>query len=290
MLGTQEVARDPREINDTVSDFLKLSCSATHEFWKVPVLFEDDHILAVDKPASLPASPDRSDPERPSLVKLLHAVVSAKKPWAMERGLGYLMNAHRLDEEATGVLLLAKSNRVLVSLVNLFGSQKPVQTFLALVKGLPIEDSFKVEVATAQDMALPGRMRVQPQNGNRTWTQFEVMERFRGFTLLKCFPLTERRHQIRVHLAHSGFPVCGDRTYRGKPLMLSRLKPNYRLKPNRTERPLIGSTALHAQTVAFDHPVTGQPILIEAPLPKTFQIALKYLRQYASDSNSPECD
>ena len=289
MPGTQRVAGDPGETNDTVSDVLKLSSPATHEFWKVPVLFEDEHILALDKPASLLASPDRLDPARPSLIKLLHVAVSAKKPWAMARGLGYLMNAHRLDEEASGVFVLAKTRHVLAPLANLFGSQKPVHAFLALVKGSPIEDSFKVDVATAQDAALPGRMRVQPQNGKRTWTQFEVVERFRGYTLFKCFPLTERRHQIRVHLAHFGFPVCGDKTYRGKPLMLSRLKPNYRLKPNRTERPLIGSTALHAESLSFDHPITGQPVRIEAPLPKPFQVALKYLRQYASDANPPEC-
>ena len=87
---------------------LKLSSPATREFWEIPVLFEDEHLLAVDKPSGLLSSPDRYEPNRPSLTKLLHAGIAQGKPWAKERGLTYLMPAHRLDLEASGVMLLAK--------------------------------------------------------------------------------------------------------------------------------------------------------------------------------------
>src|ERR1041384_377942 len=81
---------------------IKLSSPATREFWEIPVLFEDAHLLALDKPAGLLTSPDRYDPERPNLMGLLHAGIAAGKPWAVERGLNYLSNAHRLDFETSG--------------------------------------------------------------------------------------------------------------------------------------------------------------------------------------------
>ena len=74
---------------------IKLSSPATHEFWEIPVLFEDADLLALDKPSGLLTSPDRYDPERPNLMKLLHAGIAESKPWACERGLTYLSNAHR---------------------------------------------------------------------------------------------------------------------------------------------------------------------------------------------------
>ena len=108
-----------------MSPALKLSAPATHEFWEIPVLFEDAHLLALDKPAGLLTSPDRYDAERPNLMRLLHDGIAAAKPWARERQLTYLSNAHRLDFETSGVILLAKNKPALVALANLFGTEKP---------------------------------------------------------------------------------------------------------------------------------------------------------------------
>src|SRR5436309_15904653 len=85
----------------TVSSVIKLSSPATHEFWEIPVLFEDAHLFALDKPAGLLLTPDRYDPDpaRPNLMRLLHDSIAAGKPWAKERGLSYLSHAHRLDLE-----------------------------------------------------------------------------------------------------------------------------------------------------------------------------------------------
>ena len=107
-----------------MSAAVKLSSPATHEFWEIPVLFEDEHLLALDKPAGLLVSPDRLALERPSLMKLAHAAVAAGKPWARERNLTYLANAHRLDCETSGVLLLAKNKPALIALADQFGSRK----------------------------------------------------------------------------------------------------------------------------------------------------------------------
>jgi 23S rRNA pseudouridine955/2504/2580 synthase len=101
---------------------------------------------------------------------------------------------------------------------------------------------------------------------------------------LKCQPLTGRTHQIRAHLRHAGYPIVGDALYGGRPLLLSRLKSEYRLKPDRTERPLISDAALHAEQLTLPHPITGAMTTITAPWPKDLTVAVKYLRRYAGGS------
>ena len=265
-----------------MSAVIKLSSPATHEFWEIPVLFEDEHLLALDKPAGLPTSPDRYDLERPNLIKLLHTAIAAAKPWARERKLDYLMNAHRLDGDTSGVLLFAKNKPALIALANLFGSEQPVKKYTALANGEPPENHFEVDAKLAPHPVKTGLMCVDAKLGKKAKTRFEVLETFPrcGYTLLRCVPVISRVHQVRVHLRYAGFPVVGDNLYGGKPLWLSRLKPNYRLKPGHEERPLLSRTALHAGELSLPHPVTGITVTITSPLPKDLTVALKYLRQF----------
>ena len=244
------------------------------------MLYEDAQLLAVDKPAGLLTSPDRYDPARPNLMKLLHAGIERGTPWASTRGLDYLMNAHRLDFETSGVILLAKDRPTLVALANLFGSEKPAKEYSALVHGVPVRPVFESNAKLAPHPVTTGLMRVDEKQGKRSHTQFELVEGFGNYSLLLCRPLTGRTHQIRVHLRHAGLPVVADELYGGSPLLLSRLKPNYRLKPNRTERPLISRVALHAAKLSLVHPVTGAEVAITSPWPKDFVVAVKYLRRY----------
>jgi 23S rRNA pseudouridine955/2504/2580 synthase len=264
-----------------MSAAIKLSSPATRGFWEIPVLFEDECLLALDKPAGLPASPCRDDPHQPNLIKLLHAGIQRAAPWAKERRLTYLMNAHRLDVEVSGVILLAKNKPALIALANLFGSGKPVQNYVALIQGAPEKDQFEVDLRLAPDPAEVGLMRADTKSGKRSRTIFEVLERFSGCALLKCRPLMSRMHQIRAHLRHAGLPVVGDGLYGGKPLWLSRIKPNYRLKPGHEERPLISRAALHAGELQLPHPVTGEVVTIRAEWPKDLKVAVKYLRRFA---------
>jgi RluA family pseudouridine synthase len=264
---------------------IKLSSPATREFWEIPVLFEDEYLLALDKPARLLTSPDRFDLERPSLMELLHAGIEAGKPWARERNLTYLSNAHRLDADSDGVLLLAKTKPVLVALADLFGSPKPVKKYHALVRGNPPEEKFEVDAPIAPHLHKPGLMRVDPETGKKSKTRFEVLENFprHGYALVQCEPLIARPHQIRVHLRHVDLPVVGDELYGSKFLWLSRLKQDYRLKPGREERPLISRVALHAAELTLPHPVTKETVVIKSETPKDFKVALKYLRQYSGN-------
>jgi RluA family pseudouridine synthase len=262
---------------------IKLSSPATHEFWEIPVLYEDEFLLALDKPSRLLNSPDRYDPDRPNLMKLLHAGIAEGKPWARERGLSYLMNAHRLDFETSGVLLLAKTKPVLVDLANLFGNQQPVKGYVALAQGAPQEDHFVVQAKLAPHSVRVGTFRVDPKRGKRAETEFEVLERFGKWTLFRCQSCTGRTHQIRVHLRYAGFPIVADDLYGGSPLLLSRLKQGYRLKPGRSERPLIDRLALHVEKLSLVHPVTGQVLEMSAPWPKDLVVATKYLRRYTAE-------
>jgi len=273
-----------------VSAVIKLSSPATREFWEIPVLFEDEHLLALDKPAGLLTLPETDaavktgEPagERPSLMKLLHAAINEGKPWARERHLTYLNFEHQLEADTTGVLLLAKNKPAHIALADLFGSDQPQRKYIALVRGTLMEESFEVNAKIGPHPVRPGLMRVDKDNGKAAKTKVTLLENFTraGYALLQCEPATDRRHQLRVHLSHVDLPLVADELYGGKKLWLSRLKKDYRLKPGREERPLIARTALHAEALTLPHPVTGETVTLRSEWPKDLKVAMKYLRLY----------
>ncbi len=277
-----------------MSATIKLSSPATREFWEIPVLFEDEHLLALDKPAGLLTWPEaeiaaatKSDVEvveRPNLMKLLHAGIAAGKPWAVERQLTYLNNEHRLDGDTSGVILLTKNKDAHVALGNLFSCDQPLRKYLGLVRGTLIEPSFEINFRLGEHAVKAGLMRVDKDNGKIAKTKITLLENFTraGHAWIQCEPVTDRPHQIRVHLSHVDLPLVGDELYGGKKLWLSRLKSDYRLKPGREERPLLARTALHSEEISLPHPITGTPLTVTAPLPKDLKVALKYLRLYAN--------
>lgn len=237
--------------------------------------------MALSKPARLLISPDRYDPNRPNLMRLLHDAIARGTGSVREHGWTYLANAHRLDFETTGVLLLAKNKPALVNLANQFGAESVSKTYVALVHGAPKEDRFSSAKSIAAHPFKTGLMRVDMKLGKKSHTDFEVMERFKGFTLMRCLPKTGRTHQIRVHLEDLGHPIVADGVYGGQPLYLSNLKSSYRLKGKRTERALTPRLALHAERLSVKQPSTGMTVEIADPIPKDLMVAIKYLRRYA---------
>lgn len=270
-----------------VGGILKLSSPATREYWEVPVLYEDSDLLAVAKPARLLSSPDRYDPDRPNLMRLLHDGITKGVPWARERNLTYLANVHRLDFETTGVMLLTKNKPALVQLASQFGSGGPHKEYITLVRGGPKPDGFEVNAKICPDPLRVGFMRVDQSRGKKSITRFSVVERYRGYTLLRCNPITGRTHQIRVHLRWRRLPIVGDGLYGGQPLWLSRIKRSYRPRRDGVERPLMDRVALHAESLTFAHPVSGAEVRILCPWPKDMSVAIKYLRRYALESSPP---
>jgi 23S rRNA-/tRNA-specific pseudouridylate synthase len=254
-----------------------------------PILFEDDTMIAFDKPSGLLIAPDRWDKQRENLMALVHA--------RMGHGVA---NVHRLDADTSGVLLCAKTKPALDFLSGQFQAKTVEKKYLAFVVVLPVEqtmkvvapvrdaagalpDAFTVDVALGEDERQPGRMRVfKGRGGKECLTEFRVVDRFGRFVFLECRPLTGRTHQIRVHLAAAGAPILNDPFY-GNPgikLLLSELKRRY--KGRAEEKPLIGRLALHASELTLKHPLTREPMTIAAPLPHEFAVALKYLRKFGT--------
>lgn len=260
---------------------VKLSAPARGGYWEVPVLYEDEHLLALDKPSGLLTSPDRYDPERPNLMRLLHDGIARGAPWAAERRLDYLANAHRLDFETSGIILLAKNKPALIHLADLFGTEKPLKIYAALVQGHPPDEPFTVAKKLAPHPVKVGLVRIDEKRGKKASTRFCVLERFGSHALLECQPLTGRTHQIRVHLRSLGLPIVGDALYGGRPLLLSSIKPGYRQKPGVPERPLMARVGLHAARLEVPHPAGGGMVVITAPWPKDLAVAVKYLRQFS---------
>jgi 23S rRNA-/tRNA-specific pseudouridylate synthase len=270
-----------------MSPTLKISSPETQEYWEIPFLYEDNELLALNKPGGMLTSPDRLVPDRPSLMGLLHKGIAQGKPWAKERGLSYLMITHRLEAEASGVVLLAKSKSVFVKVVDFFNTGKPAKQCLALVQNQPTEDRFEVEAKIGPDPVRPGAMRINAKAAKHSHTGFEVQERFARYTLLKCELFTDRTHQIRLHLRYKGLPVVGDTLYGGRPLLLSRLKPNYSLKPNRKERPLIDRPAVHIESITLPYSLPNGMLTITSPWPKDLTVAVNYLRRYDFGARGP---
>ena len=254
--------------------------SAAGESWEVPVLFEDSNILVVDKPSGLAASPCGPERRDPTLLGLLQAGIAEGKPWARERGMGFLMSPERVDPDISGVFILAKDTLAFQKLADMVGSEKPYKDVITVVRGRPEQDQFTVESKIAPDPVRAERMRVDFKHGKRARTLFTLVQPFTEWSLIKCQPLTHRPHQIRVHLRSVGLTMAGDALYGGKPLLPSNLKSGYRLKPKQNERPLIGAPLHHVEASRFTHPVTGEPMTITAQWPKDLTVAVKYLRRY----------
>jgi len=261
-----------------MENLIRLNSATTHESWALSVLFEDEHLLALAKPSGLLVAPDRYDAQRPSLTGLLHEGIRNGARWAVEHRFTFLANAHRLDAEASGVQLYARSKEGLAALANQFSSAKPHLAYLVLVDGVTATDTFHVDAALAPHPARPWLAHVDRRRGKKARTQFSVAERFERHTLLRAQPLTDRSHQIQAHLQSLKHPVTGDPAYSGRLLLLSSLKRSYRLKPGREELPLLARPAVHAEELIVRHPATGAEVRINAPLPKDMQVALKYLR------------
>jgi 23S rRNA pseudouridine1911/1915/1917 synthase len=158
------------------------------------------------------------------------------------------------------VLVVAKTDEAFGALRELFRHHRVERRYVALVRGVVPNDSFSVEAPLGRRAA---RIVVDATEGRRAETRFEVLERFTAATLLAAAPRTGRTHQIRVHLASIGHPILGDRAYGGGGDDARRLG---------LERPF-----LHAERLAFDHPVTGERLEVDEPLPDDLTAALQRL-------------
>ncbi len=254
-----------------------------HQRSALHILYEDDDLLVIDKPAGLLVIPDRWDPAKPTVVKLARAYLQmrAEAGGHIAAEPPRIWVVHRLDRETSGVLILAKSDRTHAALSRQFERGKVQKTYLALVSGQGIRTAGIIRLPIGPHPHRPGMMAIRRRHGKAASTRYAVLERFRGYTLLDVRPQTGRSHQIRVHLQAIGHPLAIDVLYgSGEPLLLSALKPSYRPKAGAAEHPLMARLTLHAHALELLHPLHGTTCTWVAPLPKDFAAVLRNLRRY----------
>ncbi len=237
------------------------------------VLFEDSHLLVVNKPFGLSMHPGAGN----SSQTLANAVVAhvGKK----QAGVGSPDRpgiVHRLDKDTTGVVVIAKTTPVLAALSRQFAERSIDRRYAALVfttprakRAVQAHDQGEVVAAIGRHPTDRKRMAVT-EGGRHAVTRWTAVERFPYGTLVECSLETGRTHQIRVHMAHIGSPVVGDRTYgdfSGLPVRLQQAASAF------------GRQALHAATLAFTHPVSGERLSFRAALPHDFARLLEIFRE-----------
>ena len=247
---------------------------------EIEVVHDDEALVAVSKPLGCTVVRERWDDDCPFMESVLAWILKNHGPERVRVGFRP-RPVHRLDRDTTGLVLVALTPEAEKDLCGQFRERTLEKEYLALVAGAPTDDEGEIDAAIEEHPYDPKRMRIAAKRrGKPAVTRFEVAERFRGYTLVRCFPKTGRRHQVRLHMALAGAPILGDDLYGGgEALYLSSFKRGYRPKAVGHETPLIGRYALHAFAIRFAHPTQGE-IRLEAPPPKDFAVALKALRRW----------
>lgn len=230
-------------------------------------LFIDEHLLVLDKPAGLPVLPDGWDKNAPYLVKMLEAeygnpsTVSGQRIWIV----------HRLDKSTSGVIVFARNAEAHRSLNIQFEKHEVKKVYHALVEGSPKWNEHTARHPLRANVGHKHRTVVDNRSGKPSVTNFRVMKRFDGFSLLEAIPETGRTHQVRVHIAELGHPLLGDVLYGAHPTELGfNMTTLVRLSEAGTDiRP-----ALHARALTFTHPATSETLTFQAEYPEDFASAL----------------
>ena len=230
----------------------------TPEHIPLDIIFENQHILVIDKPAGMVVHPSAGH-RAGTLVNAALAHAPEMEGVGGEHRPGVV---HRLDKDTSGVIVLAKNDRAHQFLQQQFRDRKAQKVYLALVDGHPPTPAGVVEAAIGRDNHNRKRMAVTaPSRGRAATTEYHTLERFDHHTLLEVHPLTGRTHQIRVHLAFLGCPIVGDRVY-------GRRRPSVRIKRH----------FLHAARLTLTLPGETEPRTFQSPLPPALTHVLRLLR------------
>ena len=232
--------------------------------------FEDDHLAIVLKPAGLVVHPGHG--RRSGTI--VHALLGRGMPLAPAGGRERPGIVHRLDRETSGLLVVAKTDEAHRALTSAFAQRRVRKRYVALVWGRPDPPEGTIERAIGRSRSDPTRMtvRVPRSRGREATTIYRTTEKLPGFSLLEIDLVTGRTHQIRVHFASVHHPVVGDDRYGGNPWRSLR-DPGVREAVGGFHR-----LALHAAHLELDHPVHGDKLSFDAPLPGEFEALLATLR------------
>jgi 23S rRNA pseudouridine1911/1915/1917 synthase len=228
----------------------------------VPIRFADEHLLVIAKPPGLVTHPTTSRRTGTLVNRLLGMGVPLSSTGGPLRpGI-----VHRLDAGTSGLMLVALTDEAHEALAAMMKRHEVERLYLALVRGVVEHDSFAVDAPLGRRA---DRVVVDRTEGREAETVFEVRERLEGSTLLEAAPRTGRTHQIRVHLQAIEHPILGDRTYGGTGDLARRLG--------------LGRPFLHSESIAFEHPMTGERVEVRDPLPDDLQQALTAARELGQE-------
>ncbi|MCX8110620.1 MAG: RluA family pseudouridine synthase [Syntrophorhabdaceae bacterium] len=235
------------------------------------ILYEDEYILAINKPEGMVVHPSFGHREG----TLVNAVLGYLKDSSfIEKGdlqedryenrqaqdISYFRPGivHRLDKGTTGVILVAKDSKTQEMLSAIFKKRAIKKIYRAITEGMIGDNNFIIEGNIGRHPVERKKMAVLRQGGRDALTTIKVLERLKGYTYVEAYPITGRTHQIRVHLAHIGHPIVGDEIY------------------GRQARHMAARPLLHAFRIEFIHPLTENPLSIEAPVPEDMISFLRY--------------
>lgn len=239
---------------------------AQPEEMALDILFEDDFLLVVNKPAGLVVHPSAGHEEHTLVNALLHHCRGSLS------GIGGVARpgiVHRLDKETSGCLVVAKNDETHLALSKQFSERHVEKIYNAIICGEITRDGGEIRAAIARHPSHRKRMAVHDDDSGRAaHTKWSVLERLNGATFVEAHIFTGRTHQIRVHFQFLGHPVAGDKTYGAR--------QNTRLADSTAyEAPRV---MLHALKLSFEHPQTHKKMKFEAPLPEDFRQALRALK------------
>ena len=242
------------EITVTIPDPEELDIQA--EDMNLEIYYEDADVLVVNKPRGMVVHPAPGHTSGTLVNGLMHHCTDLS-------GINGVMRpgiVHRIDKDTSGLLMVAKNDMAHESLVNQIVAKTVTRRYKAIVHGVIPHDKGTIDAPIARDKKERQSMTVD-ENGKHAVTHFQVLDRFKDFTLVECRLETGRTHQIRVHMKYIGYPLAGDPKY----------GPKKTLDMN--------GQALHAGILGFDHPRTGEYIQFEAPIPEVFEETLNILRK-----------
>jgi 23S rRNA pseudouridine1911/1915/1917 synthase len=240
---------------------------------ELSIVHEDEHLVVIDKPAGLlthGTAATRTGRREESAADL---AVARFGPLPSLYGDDRPGIVHRLDRDTSGLLILGRTPEALEALKAAFHAREIEKTYLAIVLGTPRFDSEWIEKPLGRRPDKRDRISVVAAGqGREAATYYEVRQRFEAFALLAVFPKTGRTHQVRVHLASIGMPLLGEKLYVPRRLQ-GRIPPS---------APKLARQALHAHALAFAHPVTGEPLRFESPMPEDMARAIADLSRGGS--------
>ena len=225
----------------------------------VEILYEDNDIIVVNKPKGLVVHPGNGNPDGTLVNSLMNICKDSLSGIGGEIRPGIV---HRLDKDTSGVIVVAKNDKAHINLSEQIKNHEVEKTYIALVRGIVKENEATINMPIGRNKNDRKKMAVE-KDGKVAITNFKVLERYPkdNCTLLEVKIETGRTHQIRVHLAHIGYPVIGDTTY-----------------SNGKNRWGVVGQCLHAKRLKFKHPTTGKEMTIEAEIPDYFKEILRQLR------------